>query len=77
MAPARTTESDSSSQLTGKLFGNEEIGAELRLALCDKPLEQVSSIGQYTIKWKRYDYMQIYFITKKISLFFQKNLFLH
>ncbi|XP_018566802.2 trafficking protein particle complex subunit 11-like, partial [Anoplophora glabripennis] len=53
--PVSSTENSSCNQLEGKIFNNEEVGAELRLAICDKPIEQVSNIGQYTIKWRRKD----------------------
>lgn len=53
MNPVSSTNNSSSSQLAGKLFNNEEVGAELCLAICDKPMEQISNVGQYTIKWRR------------------------
>ncbi|KAJ8940840.1 hypothetical protein NQ318_005286 [Aromia moschata] len=53
ISPVKSVEENVTSQLTGKMFNEEEVGAELNLALCEKSLLQNINIGQYTIKWKR------------------------
>lgn len=51
--PVSSAEEDYTSQIAGKIFNTDEIGAELHLATCNKPTDQLVNVGQYIINWKR------------------------
>lgn len=54
LPPVQSYETQSASQIGGHVLECNEVGAELYLAICDKPSDQNVQIGQYNIKWKRY-----------------------
>ncbi|KAJ8983241.1 hypothetical protein NQ317_011650 [Molorchus minor] len=61
ITPVRSIENSVSSQLAGKIFNKEEIGAELNLAVCDKLIDHNNNIAQYRITWKSFIAQQYYY----------------